>query len=208
MRNASQNSGAARRAPRRRRGHERVAALLEAAAACFVEKGYDGATMTGIAARAGAAIGSLYQFFPTKEALALALAAAYADALERQLQRLAARSAGWTPEHLAAQLVRLLGAFRRRHPAFAALAEAAATQPALRTLAVRRRLREGLRELLRGHAPGLAEAELQAAAVVVLQLMKAAVALGGEPGLSGRRAALAGLERALALYLADLSRPA
>ena len=65
----SQKSSDLRRAPQRQRGHERVAALLEAAAGCFVEKGYDATTMTEVAARAGAAIGSLYQFFPTKEAL-------------------------------------------------------------------------------------------------------------------------------------------
>jgi AcrR family transcriptional regulator len=36
-----------------------VAALIAAASAVFLEKGYDAATMTEIAARAGASIGSL-----------------------------------------------------------------------------------------------------------------------------------------------------
>ena len=54
----------------RRRGRERVAALLAAAATVFAERGYEAATMTEVAARAGASIGSLYQFFPTKELLA------------------------------------------------------------------------------------------------------------------------------------------
>ncbi|MET1046071.1 MAG: helix-turn-helix domain-containing protein, partial [Hyphomicrobium sp.] len=52
--------------PQRRPGQERVAALLEAAAAIIAEKGYDGATMAEVAARAGAQIGSLYRFFPNK----------------------------------------------------------------------------------------------------------------------------------------------
>jgi AcrR family transcriptional regulator len=39
---------------------------MAAAAALFVEKGYDAATMTEIAARAGASIGSLDLFVPTK----------------------------------------------------------------------------------------------------------------------------------------------
>jgi len=49
------------RAPKRARGKQRVAELLEAAAAVFAEKGYEAATMTEIAARARAPIGSLYQ---------------------------------------------------------------------------------------------------------------------------------------------------
>ncbi|MDQ2711302.1 MAG: TetR/AcrR family transcriptional regulator, partial [Acidobacteriota bacterium] len=53
-----------RRVPRQERGERRVAALLEAAAAEIAEMGCEGATMSGIAERAGACIGSLYQFFP------------------------------------------------------------------------------------------------------------------------------------------------
>src|SRR5207253_2006161 len=42
------------RAPKRERGKQRVAELLQAAAAVFAEKGYEAATMTEIAARADA----------------------------------------------------------------------------------------------------------------------------------------------------------
>src|SRR6202041_3507784 len=69
------------RSPKRERGKQRVAALLQAAAELFAEKGYDAATMTEIAARAGAPIGSLYQFFPAKEALAVTLVQNYAEML-------------------------------------------------------------------------------------------------------------------------------
>ena len=47
------------RAPQRERGKRRVAALREAAVTLFAEKGYDAVTMTEVAARAGAPIGSL-----------------------------------------------------------------------------------------------------------------------------------------------------
>src|SRR5262249_19964005 len=77
MRKSSQMSSsrgkATARAPQRERGKRRVAALLKAAASSFAEKGYDAVTMTEVAARARAPIGSLYQFFPSKEALADAL---------------------------------------------------------------------------------------------------------------------------------------
>ena len=203
----SQKSIGGARVPQRRRGRERVASLLDAAAACFVEKGYDAATMTEIAARAGAAIGSLYQFFPTKEALAQALMGDYADALQQRLHKLAERAEAWDSGQLATELIGLLVAFRRRHPAFVVLAETVASLPALRSLAIRQRLRGELQSLLGRHAPDLTAAELQAAAVVVLQLMKAGVALNAEPGLSGRRAALEQLQQALMLYLRALTEP-
>jgi len=53
-------------APKRQRGRERVAAILDAAAQLFIEQG-QAVTMTEIAARSGTAIGSLYRFFPTRE---------------------------------------------------------------------------------------------------------------------------------------------
>lgn len=202
----SQKSNESIRLPQRRRGHERVASLLEAAANCFVERGYDAATMTAIAVRAGASIGSLYQFFPTKELLAQALMTNYTKALHGRLARLAARSDGWDTDQLAAQLIRLLPAFRRGHPAFAVLAESAASLPALRGMAVRRSLREALQSLLRERFPALDAAARQAAAVVVLQLMKAAVTLNAEAGLRGRKAVRAQLQLTLRLYLHALAK--
>src|ERR1700677_3234902 len=59
--------------PQRSHGKLRVAALLDAGAVVIAEKGYEAATMAGIASRAGAPIGSLYRFFPNKEILADAL---------------------------------------------------------------------------------------------------------------------------------------
>ena len=54
------SSNASVRSPRRERDRLRVAALLDAAGSGFADRGFDGATMTEIAARAGASIGLLY----------------------------------------------------------------------------------------------------------------------------------------------------
>ncbi|MEL6333450.1 MAG: helix-turn-helix domain-containing protein, partial [Cyanobacteria bacterium J06626_26] len=43
--------------------------ILEAAIAVFLEKGYHGAKMADIAVAAGMGKGTLYEYFPTKEAL-------------------------------------------------------------------------------------------------------------------------------------------
>lgn len=200
MRISSQNASPQPRAPQRERGRARVAALLAAAGAAFAERGYDGTTMTEIAARAGASIGSLYQFFPTKELLAEALVGHYAEALHQRLAAVESQCAGWSAEELGRRLLPLLIRFRADHPAFAALVEAPGAQ-ARRGGEVRARLRREILAILRRQAPHLPDERLEPMAVVVLQIMKAAVALNAETGLPVRGAALEELSLMLCRHL-------
>jgi AcrR family transcriptional regulator len=62
-----------RKEPRQARSRATVDAILTATAQVLVEEGYDKATTNAIARRAGVSIGSLYQYFPNKEALVTAL---------------------------------------------------------------------------------------------------------------------------------------
>lgn len=62
------------RAPQQQRSRRRVTALLDAAAEEFAERGFTAATTTNVAARAGVPVGSLYQWFPDKDALLYGLA--------------------------------------------------------------------------------------------------------------------------------------
>ena len=62
-----------RKAPRQRRSAVTVEAILEAAARILETKGPAGYTTNAVAERAGVSIGSLYQYFPGKEALTGAL---------------------------------------------------------------------------------------------------------------------------------------
>jgi AcrR family transcriptional regulator len=72
--NASTSKNASlRRQPKQQRSQQRVERILVAAAEVFAEVGYEAATTHAIAARAGTAIGSLYQFFPEKLAIFHAL---------------------------------------------------------------------------------------------------------------------------------------
>ena len=64
-----------RQAHRQKRGLLRVEEILHAAGDLFAEVGYDKATTNMISARAGISPGSLYQFFPNKEAITQAFAA-------------------------------------------------------------------------------------------------------------------------------------
>ncbi len=126
MSQSSQNAScrASVRAPRLRRGHARVSALLGAAAAVFVQRGYDGATMTEIATQAGASIGSLYQFFPTKPLIAEALHVQELAALSEVIEGLSSTvPPGASLAEVAGLLFDGLVAFMADHPAFLVMAE-------------------------------------------------------------------------------------
>lgn len=66
-----------RRKPQQARGQRRVNTILDAASQVFSELGYEAATTNIIAIRANTSIGSLYQFFPNKEAILSAIATRY-----------------------------------------------------------------------------------------------------------------------------------
>jgi AcrR family transcriptional regulator len=62
-----------RKNPRQERSQATVDALLQATARVLVKDGYDRASTNRIAEAAGVSVGSLYQYFPSKEALVAAL---------------------------------------------------------------------------------------------------------------------------------------
>lgn len=68
-----------RRTPTQQRAKDRVAAILGAAAEEFAEAGFGAATMTAVARRCDMSIGSLYQYFPDKEALLYGIAVRHLD---------------------------------------------------------------------------------------------------------------------------------
>ncbi|MGX1561893.1 TetR family transcriptional regulator [Streptomyces sp. NPDC055506] len=72
---ATETTTAAEDRPRRRqaRGERRITQLLEAAATVFSTTGYTAASTNAIAREAGVSPGTLYQFFPNKEAIAIEL---------------------------------------------------------------------------------------------------------------------------------------
>jgi AcrR family transcriptional regulator len=62
-----------RKKPRQARSRDTVRVILRAAAQVFSARGYAATTTNHIAARAGVSIGSLYEYFPSKDALLVAL---------------------------------------------------------------------------------------------------------------------------------------
>ena len=108
-----------RRRPRQSRGQKRVELLLEAAAAVIAESGLQAATAEAIALRARTAKGSLYQFFPNRDAVLAALALKYADEMRHIHEKaFPIDPRGLALDRLIDRIVKPLAEFHDRNPAF------------------------------------------------------------------------------------------
>ena len=76
-----------RRAPRQERARVTVQAIKEAAGQLLVERGYARVSTNLIARRAGVSVGSLYQYFPGKEAIFAALVQDHREEMLRRSQQ-------------------------------------------------------------------------------------------------------------------------
>ena len=110
-----------RKHPKQRRAIATVTAILDAAARILIESGYAAASTNRIAERAGVSIGSLYEYFPRKEAI-------FGELRRRESQRAYAElMAGGRPEHprdAICHIVRSRLRWMRRNPALYAALEA------------------------------------------------------------------------------------
>lgn len=163
------------RAPAREKGRARVAALMSAAVATLVERGFEATTMTEIAARAGASIGTLYLFFATKDVLAQAILAETAGDLSARLDGLSERAAGLTPAQIADALFAELAAFLDEHPVYSILLDVPGDEGWRRP--VRARRRQQISALFAQAKPALPAKQVERLAVIVPQLMRIAFTL-------------------------------
>lgn len=76
----------ARKMPRQARSRALVEAILDATARILVEDGFTRTTTNRVAERAGVSIGSLYQYFPSREALVAAVARRHSEQLKTMLE--------------------------------------------------------------------------------------------------------------------------
>ena len=195
------------REPKRERGRARVAALLDAAAAVFVEKGYDGTTMTEIAARAATSIGSLYQFFPSKETIADALLARYGERFAAALQAVAARAHALPVAELADALVDLMLDSKTDRAAALVLVDSLGLAEERRRQ-LRDAMRQNLTAIVRARAPGMSQHKAEAVAIVTQHMLKIVPALvqeeekaAQEDAASQRHRLVAEAREAIRLYL-------
>jgi len=159
-----------RRSPQQERGERRVAQLLEAAGAEMAEVGYEATTMTAIAERAGASIGTLYQYFPDKDAVAVALRAQYVAEFEECWAALEGRGAKLNLRRLADLIVDTIVDYIARRPAYLPLMTTLRNHK--RDHGARNRLREHIAALFRGRRPELTKEDALRMANVTVQTLK------------------------------------
>lgn len=200
MRAGAHFASAPRRVPRQERGERRVAQLLEAAAAVIAATGYEAATMSAIAERARAPIGSLYQFFPNKPAITHALRTVYGGDYASLLKALKDEAAHLSVERLVIRLVGMTIAFVESHPAFLALLDAPLSTRSPESL--RQTLRLCLADCLAAVRPGLAKRKALRLAAVTLQMVKGLNQLYAESTAADRIHLVREYRVAITCYLA------
>jgi AcrR family transcriptional regulator len=136
----------------------------------IAQTGYEAATMSEIAERAGASIGSLYQFFPNKESVAEALRSEYCRALERAWEPLRRQAGQLMLEELVERLVETMARFYQKHPAFLKLLEAPASPGRSEA---RTRFRRQLAEMFAAREPRISRQHSDRLAAVTQQVMRA-----------------------------------
>jgi AcrR family transcriptional regulator len=97
-----------RKTPRQRRSEETAAVILEAAARVLARDGAAGFTTNRVAERAGVSVGSVYQYFPNKQALLYALHAKEIAATTTELAGILTDASRSSRERLHAAIRRFL----------------------------------------------------------------------------------------------------
>lgn len=85
-------SASPRKQPEQDRSRATVEAIVDAAAHILVKGGYAAFTTNRVAEKAGVSIGSLYQYFPNKEALLGALMRRHVEEISSGVEEMASRS--------------------------------------------------------------------------------------------------------------------
>lgn len=101
-----------RKVPKQARARETQQRFLDAAARVFARHGYSAGTTNRIAEEAGASVGSLYQYFPNKDAILIALVRRHID---EGVELVAARLADPQPRSLVERLDGLVDAVLTNH---------------------------------------------------------------------------------------------
>lgn len=195
-----------RRIPQQLRGERRVARILDAAAQVFAEIGYDAATTNTIAARANTSIGSVYQFFPNKESILMALARKYHATLEATLVQatLPLGDAVSLPD-ACATLIDTIGEFYLHNRGFQSLYHAQPPRALLEASAqLEQTVSKHVETLLKQYSDRLTEAQCALCTLVITTLIGAFIPLTVLLTPEQQALALPELKRLVQLYITDI----
>jgi AcrR family transcriptional regulator len=188
-----------RKTPTGPRSAETVAVLLEAAAQVLERDGLDGFNTNAVADRAGVSIGSLYQYFPGKDALTLAL-------MRRENERFDAEAEAAAGEPNGADALRaFIGACVRQQlgrPALARLLDVQQGRPALRQEVGDARTLHAILLAILGREDLPRQTRPDVAAVDVLAIVRGMTDTAGERGETNLADLQSRIEPAVFGYLA------
>jgi len=154
--------------------------------------------MCAIAQRGGSCVGSLYQFFPNKEALVEALRTTYVEEHRRFWSSLRTELPGLSVQQLVEHLLGYPIAFATKHPAFLPLLD---LPPSDRSQKRRALIRDRIAEALHTARPALSRAKAMRAAAVVQQITRGCLVLYARTEARDRRAIVDEFKIALGSYL-------
>jgi AcrR family transcriptional regulator len=205
-RGATPHPSPLRRAPRQSRGQRRIALILDAAEALFAEAGYEATTTNAIAARAETAIGSLYQFFPNKEAIVRALVARFLDQMRAAFDAAVPDPAALARVPLARLIDRVVDPLVALHARRAGILRVYFTLPRTGELAgtaqaVHEAIIVRLEAIVAAREPWVAAADQRRRLEVVVEIFKALLPLTADAGGAPRPEMVAELKRAIRAYL-------
>jgi AcrR family transcriptional regulator len=192
-----------------------VELLLDAAATVIAEQGLEAATAEAIATQARTAKGSLYQFFPNRDAVLAALALRYADEMRAIHERAFPLDTHDVPlERLIDRIVKPLAEFHDRNPAFRRVF-ASHDGPVDDTRSAPARLRAQLFEsfvdrldvLFASRNPRLATRERRRAALVAASIGQSVLAIRARAQAGDKKPLMDDLRRMLLAYLHPLLEP-
>ena len=158
-----------RKRPQQARSQLTVEAILAAAAQVFEARGYGAGTTNRIAERAGVSIGSLYEYFPNKDAIVVALAERELARERQQILELLERSEDEGLADLLRQFVETIVDFHARSPGLHRILFDEAEHPPEAHACVLRfeeSLAHTLERVLRRRRLGVGDADLAAHIVV------------------------------------------
>ena len=178
------NTLKARKTPGQARSQETVSVILEASARILESDGLRGFNTNAVAAKAGVSIGSLYQYFPNKDSIVLALIGGFEQALHDTVVKAVRDGKGKGLKSRLRLLVRALVSSHYYRPRLNRVLES--EEQRLGSEADSVAFHESVLQLLRDHQNEVAVPVSRTTERVVIAILRALVDLGLGSGASPR----------------------
>ena len=160
-------------------------------------------TMTAVAERAGASIGTLYDYFADKQTLAQSLAAQYAEEADKHWKQLLAAPSNMGKAALADLFIEGALAFAQERPAYLPLLGAPFIYS--RSKAARRPLRKAFADALRRLNPKMMPDTAYLKAQIIVELIKGFLAVCKQLDAQERSAVMEDFKKLMRFYLGEIT---